>query len=134
MLRASILVLVGLVAAGVLLDPYTLHYDASDFVRPGPWWQRMLGLVDLGLLAAALLMVWRRRHARARVLLAAETVWAIGSALILVHRDGSGRFAVGFGAEPYLTGYLVLTGLRCAALGLLWFAARQAERRAAAAH
>lgn len=134
MLRASILVLVGLVAAGVLLDPYTLHRDATDFVRPGPGWQLMLGLIDLGLLAAALRMVWRRRYARGLVLLAVETVWAIGSALILVHRDGRGRFVIGFGAEPYLTAYLVLMGLRCVALELLWFAARHAGRRADAAH
>jgi hypothetical protein len=133
MLRASILVLVWLVTAGVLLDPYTLHYDATDFVRPGPWWQLVLGLVDLGLLAGALRMVWRRRYNPAFVLLAVETFWAIGAALILMHRDGEGRFVRGFGAEPYLAAYLIVMGLRFAALGLLQASARRAASSFSAA-
>src|SRR5687768_3639562 len=100
MLRWLSFALIVLVLTGVLLDPYTLHHDASDAVVPGPLWQTLLGLVDLSLLSASLVMVWRRRYDRALGLLAFEALWAVGSALILINRDGMGRFVRGFGAEP----------------------------------
>ncbi|HEU4881283.1 MAG TPA: hypothetical protein VFT45_03530 [Longimicrobium sp.] len=58
--------------------------------------------MDLSLLIASLGIVRRGRYAAALALLGCETLWAIGSALILVNRDGTGRFVRGFGAEPYL--------------------------------
>ena len=51
-------------------------------------------------------------------MLLTETLWAIGAVLILIHRDCLSRFIRGFGAEPYLREYLILYGVRMAALWL----------------
>jgi hypothetical protein len=130
-LRRVSFALIGVVLVGVFVDPYTLHHDATDLVMPGPWWQSALGFVDLSLLSASLGMVWRRRYAAALALLGSETLWAIGSALILVNRDGPGRFVRGFGAEPYLAEYLIVMGLRLVAMICLWQAMRRAASIAA---
>lgn len=52
--------------------------------------------------------------------------WANESAVILVNRDGMGRFIRGFGAEPYLAEYLIVMGLRAGPMACLWKAARRA--------
>jgi hypothetical protein len=125
-LHGSSFALIMVVLIGVYLDPYTLHHDATDVIMPGPWWQSALGFVDLSLLSASLGMVRWRRYAGALALLGSETLWAIGSALILVNRDGMGRFVRGFGAEPYLAEYLIVMGLRIVAMICLWQAIRRA--------
>lgn len=116
MRRAACLILTGCIFASVLLDPYTLHHDASDFVRPGPWWQRFLGAVDLLLLSAVLAFLWMRRVRLAAHFLAAETFVALVTVTILIHRDGIGRFRMGFGAWDYLWIYLLATGFRVVVL------------------
>jgi hypothetical protein len=130
MLRRVSLALITVVLIGLLLDPYTFHHDAGDAVMPAPVWQRVLGLVDLSLLAASLSMVWQKRYDGALALLGSETVWAIGSVLVLVNRDGMGRFIRGFGAEPYLTEYLAVMGLRLAAMACLWWVGRSTSSAA----
>jgi hypothetical protein len=130
-LHGSSFALIMVVLIGVFVDPYTLNLNASDLRIPGPWWQMLLGLADLSLLAASLRMAWRRRYSASLALLGSETLWAIGSALILVNRDGMGRFVRGFGAEPYLAEYLIVMGLRVVAMACLWQAARRAASIAA---
>lgn len=118
MRRTICLILTGCVLALVLWDPYTLNYNSSDLVMPGPWWQLSLGLLDLGLLAYVLVLLWKRNPPRAFAILAAETVLSLLLMSILYHRDGVGRFRRGFGAEDYLWEYLLAMGLRVVVLAL----------------
>lgn len=97
--------------AGVTLwDPYTLP---SDSVRTAPWWQFGLMLADVSLLATIAALLWRNRTGAHHVVLG-ELLFAIGSAVVLVRRDGVARFAHGFGAEEYLSLFLVTVAIRVA--------------------
>jgi hypothetical protein len=119
MVRIACLILAGCVLALVLLDPYTLNHDASDLVMPGPWWQMLLGIMDLALLTYLLVLLWKRRSGAAFRILVTETVLSLVTVFILVQRDGIGRFRMGFGAQDYLWTYLLAMGLRAALLALL---------------
>lgn len=105
-------ILSALILFSVAVDPYTLRRTAGDYVEWAPWWQVSLGIVNLLLLITLLVLVWRGDMRRASRLLTAETLYNIGVALALVHRDGIARFIHGIGAEQYLSFYLVAIGLR----------------------
>jgi len=100
----AILLVVALIA-GVLLDPYTLHLTASDFVQPAPWWQRTLGLMDVALLVSVGILLWRRLPRSAFWVAGAEALYALVLGIGFVERDGITRFVAGFGAQEYLTLY-----------------------------
>ena len=117
MKRAAGVGLSALLAIAVLLDPYTLRHDASDFVRPGPAWQIALGLTDVVLLAGVGILAFRQVWRRAFSLLTCEILFALLAAIVLVQRDGVARFIQGFGAEEYASFYLGSIALRVI---LLW--------------
>lgn len=106
----SILVIV--IAAGVLLDPYTWRETGSDAVTAAPWWQTALAVSSLGLLGFTALSVWRSRNARAATAVLVEGLVSLISAAVLVERDGTNRFVHGLGAEQLLSWYLLLVACR----------------------
>lgn len=106
------IVLVAVLVASVLLDPYTFHLTASDLVQPAPWWQRTLGLADVALLVLLGVLLWRRRPTLAFWVAGGETLYALALGIGFVARDGVARFIAGFGAEEYLTLYLGAIAVR----------------------
>ena len=112
MKRAVGVALAALLAAAVLLDPYTLHQTASDAILPAPAWQLALGLADVALLAAVGVLAFRREWPRASDVLTVETIFALSLAIALVTRDGVGRFVRGFAAEEYVSLYLASIAVR----------------------
>jgi hypothetical protein len=112
MKRAVGVALAALLAAAVLLDPYTLHQTASDAVLPAPAWRLALGLADVALLAAVGVLAFRREWPRASDVLTVETIFALSLAIALVTRDGVGRFVRGFAAEEYVSLYLASIAVR----------------------
>ena len=102
-----------LLAVAILWDPYTRALNVSDVARPAPWWQLALGLTDVSLLATIAALVWRQRKGAHHVVLG-ELFFALGGAIILVRRDGVARFAHGFGADEYLSLFLVTLAIRVA--------------------
>jgi hypothetical protein len=117
MKRAAGVALSGLLVLAVLLDPYTLSHDASDFVRPGPAWQIALGLTDVVLLLGVGIFAFRQAWQRAFNVLTCEILLALLAAIVLVQRDGVARFIQGLGAEEYASFYLGSIALRVI---LLW--------------
>jgi hypothetical protein len=117
-------------AAGVLLDPYTLHRDASDLIRPAPWWQLLLGLGDVALLVLVAISSWRRQLRQAVSLLMIELLFALSSAIVLIARDGVARFNYGIAAEQYASLFLIWIGLRVLLLAILTRAAWTDRARA----
>lgn len=112
MKRAVLVVLSVLVLLSVATDPYTFRRTAGDYVEWAPWWQLSLGVLNLLLLCVLLVLVWRGRTWRASQVLAVETLYNLGVALALLHRDGLTRFIQGIGAEEYLSLYLLSIALR----------------------
>jgi hypothetical protein len=106
MKRPVAILLVVVLVAGVLLDPYTFHSTASDFVQPAPWWQLTLGLTDAALLVLVGVLLWRRLPRTAFWVAGTEALYALALGIGFVERDGIARFVAGFGAEEYLTMYL----------------------------
>lgn len=108
-MRRALTVATALLLAGATLwDVYTL---ASDVVRPAPWWQLALGLTDVSLLATVAALVWRKSAGAHRVVLG-DLIFFLGGAFFLMHRDGVTRFAQGFGADAYLSLFLVTVAIR----------------------
>jgi hypothetical protein len=118
-MKYLILLLGALVVATVLLDPYTFHFNASDYILPAPTWQLSLGLVDALLVISGVLVAWRGHREIAFLLLSFDALFAIGLCAILVHRDGLERFAAGIGAQEYLSLYLAALALRILLLVLV---------------
>jgi hypothetical protein len=112
-----------ILAAGVLIDPYTVHLNASDAILPAPMWQLVLGLLDVALLAAVGLLSWRRQFRQAASLLTIELVFALSSAMVLIGRDGLARFTHGIAAEQFASSYLTWIGVRVLLLAVLYRAA-----------
>ena len=110
-MRAATAVLVIVTALGVLLDPYTWCYNASDAVESAPLWQTLLGLGDVALLGIVAALAWKR-SSRARSLLGGEILFALCALGILVGRDGTARFLAGYAGEEYLSLYLGGVALR----------------------
>jgi hypothetical protein len=129
--RAIAILLAGLLAVGVLLDPYTFRHTASDFVEPAPWWQVTLGLADAALLLCTGMLLLRRLPLAAFWVAGAELLYALTLGVLFVARDGVARFVAGFGAEEYLTLYLATIALRVVLL-LLTSTLRSASRPAVA--
>jgi hypothetical protein len=118
-MKVLILVLGALVAASILLDPYTFHLNAGDVLYPAPLWQLSFGLVDAVLVVSGVLAALRDRAQVAFLLLAFEGLFSIGLCAILVHRDGVERFVAGFGAQEYLSLYFAALALRIILLTLI---------------
>ncbi|MDB4908761.1 MAG: hypothetical protein JWO05_3545 [Gemmatimonadetes bacterium] len=116
--RALAVTLALLLAILVIFDPYTLHRTASDLTVPAPAWQLALGLADLALLAIVGILAFVGR-AVASDLLFGEIIFALLVAIVLVRRDGVSRFVRGFGAEEFLSFYLLSILLRIVLLRLL---------------
>jgi hypothetical protein len=111
-MKPLILLLGTLVVATVLLDPYTFHLNASDYLQPAPAWQLSLGLVDALLVVSGVLVAWRGRREIGFLVLSFEALFTLGLCAILVHRDGVERFVAGIGAQEYLSVYLAALALR----------------------
>ena len=118
-MKALILLLGALVAATVLLDPYTFHLNAGDVLFRAPTWQLSLGLVDALLVVSGVLAAWRGRRDTAFLLLAFEALFTLGLCAVLVHRDGLQRFVAGIGDQEYLSLYLAALALRVILLTLV---------------
>lgn len=113
---------VGVVALGVLLDPYTLRASASDDIRLAPLWQLGAGFLDIALLVAAGICIWRRATYKAVMVLGAEMIFNLLISIVHVQRHGVTRFVTGIGAEEYLSWYLGALILRA---GLVMWMARE---------
>ena len=129
--RAIGIFLAGLLAVGVLLDPYTLRHTASDYIEPAPWWQMTLGLADAAFLVCVAMLLLRRLPLAAFWVAGAELLYALVLGIVFVARDGVSRFVAGFGAEEYLALYLATIALRLVLL-FVTSALRSASRRAVA--
>jgi uncharacterized membrane protein YozB (DUF420 family) len=116
-LAVSVLVLV--VAAAVVLDPYSFHRNASDAVSPGPLWQRAMSLLGLVILLAVLAFTWRGRYRVASTAAVVEFLLNVAVCVILLQRDGLDRFRLGFGAEEYASFYLGSLAIRVVLLRIL---------------
>ena len=91
----AILLVIGLVAS-VLLDPYTFHLTASDFVQPAPWWQLTLGLTDAALLILVGVLLWRWLPRTAFWVAGAEALYALALGIGFVVRRLTIDFARSF--------------------------------------
>jgi hypothetical protein len=112
MRRLIVVLLLGVLLAASILDPYAMHANASDAVLDAPWWQSGLALLDAGLLAIALWLVLRNHGASAIKLIGIEALFNLVLSVGWVLRDGVGRFLHGFGGKEYLSVYLTLVALR----------------------
>ena len=118
-----------ILAAGVLVAPYTLRLNASDVALTPPMWQLVLGLTDVALLGAVGVLSWRRLFRRAASVLTVEVIFALCAAMVLIGRDGLGRFTHGMAAAQYASLYLAWIGLRVLLLATLDRAAWMARSR-----
>jgi hypothetical protein len=115
----AVLLLIAGGALGIVLDPYSLHLNASDAVQRAPLWQMLSSLVDVVFLVAAAVLVIRARPRAAAIFLCGETLLTLGLNAGLVARDGLSRFTHGYGGEQYLTLYMLALAIRPLALLLL---------------
>jgi hypothetical protein len=106
-------------AGGVLRDPYTMHMDGSDFMRPAPWWHVAIAFADWALLAAFAAAPWRWTGRTTLALLLGETLLNVGATLAYVYADGMSRFVFGFASQSFLAGWLALVAGRVL-LALAW--------------
>ncbi|MGQ0649129.1 MAG: hypothetical protein ACT4P7_16355 [Gemmatimonadaceae bacterium] len=97
-----------LLAGATFWDVYTL---ASDITRPAPWWQLALGLTDVSLLSTVAGLVWRKSKGAHRVVLG-DLFFVLGGALVVVRLDGVSRLVHGFGADEFLSLFLVALAMR----------------------
>jgi hypothetical protein len=110
--RVARLLLLFAIMVGIALDPYSWHRTASDATIGAPWWQITGAVLALILGACAAAFIWRDHRSRAAVLLLIETLLSLAWSALLVRRDGMSRFVRGFGAEEFLSVYLVLLACR----------------------
>jgi hypothetical protein len=116
MRRTLMLVAVVLLIVFSFRDPYTFRWGGGDFVVPAPWWQTVLGLLDLVLLTALSVAIWRSPSI-AWALLLSETCFTLALSVGYLLRDGLMRFSTGFSGLSYL--FFFLAGLLIRAL-LIW--------------
>ena len=120
MSRFFTLVVIAILLAGVLSDPYTYARDGSDAIRTAPVWQLGFAILDISMLLAIAALAIRSRTGRALVLAAIETVYHLAGNAVLYLRDGSVRFLHGFGAESNLSEHVIVVVLRFSLLVYLW--------------
>lgn len=104
--------------ASVALDPYTLYSSASDAAIPAPWWQTAIAGADALLIIGFLVFVWRLQDHAAALSLSTAILVNLFSNIGYVQRDGVARFLLGYGAEEYLSVYLLFMSVRI--LLLVW--------------
>jgi hypothetical protein len=118
--RFVTLVVIAILLAGILSDPYTYARDGSDAIRTAPVWQLGFAILDISMLLAIAALVIRSKTGRAFALTAVETVYYLAGNAVLYLRDGSARFVHGFGAESNLNEHVVVVVLRLSLLVYLW--------------
>lgn len=116
-MRLLSLVLLIPIFTGILLDPATFRLNASHAAPPAPWWQTLLALMDLALLAYLAAVLAERQYRRAIFILALETTFNLALSIGYVLRDGLERFSNNVGHSEYLVIYLVLLAFRAILAG-----------------
>ena len=117
-------VMVAVLLAGILVDPYTSARDGSDAIRRIPLWQLSFALLDIGFLFAFVALIIRDKSRGAFVLAIAETVYYLAGNALLYLRDGPDRFAHGLGGESNLGQHVTVVALRIALIVYLGFISR----------
>lgn len=112
MAKAANIFLIAVIAAGVVVDPYSWNASASDAVVAPSVWQPIMAVLALMLLVGSAACVWRERGPIAARLVVLEALLSLMVAAALVRRDGVSRFVRGIGAEEYLSIFLVLVAMR----------------------
>ncbi len=120
MRRFVTLVVIGILLAGIMSDPYTYARDGSDAIRAAPVWQLGFAILDISVLLAIAALAIRSSIGRALVLAAIETVYYLVGNVVLYLRDGSARFLHGFGAESNLSEHVIFLVLRFSLIVYLW--------------
>ena len=105
-------VIVGILLAGILSDPYTYAWDGSDAIRSAPTWQLGFAILDVGTLLAIAALSIRGKARGALFLVVLETLYYIAGNTILYVRDGPSRFVQGLGAESNLGEHVIVLVLR----------------------
>ena len=108
LLRIFVLVSLFVLAAALLIDPYTWRRTGGDLIVSAPLWQRVVAWASVVALGAAFVMTLRRKWKTAIDLALLAAVVNLGWNVVLVGRDGMARFVRGIGAEPYLFAYLLV--------------------------
>jgi hypothetical protein len=120
-LRVLVSLVIAFVALSVLADPYTFHLNGSDAVVPAPLGQTIRALLDVALLVAAWILLFRGGGRIALTILLCEFPYALAVNAVLIHRDGIGRFFWGFGAESHVLDFAIAFGLRALIIvALFW--------------
>ena len=111
-LRFLVLVVVAILLAGLLTDPYTFARDGSDAIRNAPLWQLSFAILDGALLFAIVALAVRNKWRSTLVLLVIETTYYLAGNALLYLRDGTERFVHGLGAESNLGEHIIVVALR----------------------
>jgi len=117
-------VMVAVLLAGILVDPYTFARDGSDAIRQIPLWQLSFAILDIGFLLAFVALIIRDKSRGAFVLAIAETVYYLAGNVLLYLRDGADRFAHGLGAESNFGQHVTVVALRIVLIVYLGFISR----------
>lgn len=118
MLRIALIAGALLISASLLVDPYTHFVDNNSPFIPSPLWRLGLVVLELLLILAFCIFVWRKRYRRAGLVLSGATFVSLLVNAIIVSREGISRFLIAFGTEQILSLYLVLIAVRVAMLGI----------------
>jgi len=110
--RFLVLVVVAILLAGLLTDPYTFARDGSDAIRSAPLWQLGFAILDGTLLFAIVALAVRNKWRSTLVLLVIETTYYLAGNALLYLRDGAERFVHGLGAESNLGEHIIVVALR----------------------
>lgn len=116
-----------ILCAAVLLDPLTWHKDASDVVMKAPLTQTLVAFASVALLLSALVFLWRGRSSATAAAIFIEVVVLSLWNAFLVHSIGVNRYVRGFGAEEFLSVFLVLIAVR---VSMLYFTLKYGPRLA----
>lgn len=122
-LRMAAIVMAIVILTMVYYDPYTVHATASDHRRLATWWQVLAGLVDLGLLGVAIVLVAFGRTMRGAVVVLVESLLNVVLSTVYVVRDGLARFIGGAQGREFISIYLSGIALRTLLVILLLFIA-----------
>ncbi len=112
MRRFAPVIVIAILLAGILSDPYTYARDGADYIRNAPVWQLSFAILDVAVLLAIIALSIRGKSRGAFWLLVVESAYYIAGNLVLYVRDGPERFSHGIGAESNLTDHLVVLALR----------------------
>jgi hypothetical protein len=97
-----LMTLLAIAIVALVLDPYTFGGVGGDEWYPSIAWQRLVGGVQLLLLAGAMLIVAMSRYRYLQRLLGVEATIFLAFNIALLLRDGTLRLVVGYSAAPLL--------------------------------